>query len=156
MNPDKKVSSPLIEKKPIKQPSILLGLILILNGIGALLWLAISIATNPAISLALNNTQPETSESSSLVMAFLIDFGIILPFLAISAGLILIWLGVKAFSGNITVARWAQVILFWLAIGFVIILIFNLYQILSAFTQQPKIESAIIDRGKILVLISLF
>jgi trehalose/maltose transport system permease protein len=156
MNPDKKVSSPLMVRNLIKQPSILLGLILILNGIGALLWLAISIGTNPAISLAINDTQPEASEAPSLVMAFLIDFGIIIPFLAISAGLILSWLGIKAFSGNITVARWAQMILFWLAIGCVIILIFNLYQILSAFSQQSKIESTIIDRGKILVSISLF
>jgi len=123
---------------------------------GVILWLAISIGTNPAISLALDLTQPETNEAPSFVMAFLIEFGIILPILAISAGAILIWLGIKAFSGNITIARWAQVILFWLAIGSVIILIFNLFQILSRLNPQPKVESTIIDRSKILLSISLF
>ena len=148
-------SSPNLNKT-IKWPSNLLGTLLILIGIGVFLWFVILIGTNPDISLALDINQPETSETPSFVMAFLIEFGIILPVLAIIAGVVLISLGIKVFSGNITIARWAQLILFWLAIGTVIILFFNIYQILSELNQPAEIDSPLVPQGKILTIISLF
>lgn len=148
-------SSPNLNKT-IKWPSNLLGSVLILIGIGVFLWFVISIGTNPAISLALDITQPETGEAPSFVMAFLIEFGIILPVLAIIAGAVLISLGIKVFSGNITIARWAQLILFWLAIGTVIILFFNIFQILSGLNQPAEMDSPLIAQGEILTIISLF
>jgi trehalose/maltose transport system permease protein len=148
-------SSPKLNKT-IKWPSNLLGSVLILIGIGVFLWFVISIGTNPAISLALDITQPETGETPSFVMAFLIEFGIILPVLAVIAGAVLISLGIKVFSGNITIARWAQLILFWLAIGTVIILFLNIVQILSGLNQPDGMDSPLIARGKILAIISLF
>ena len=151
-----KMSSSSNLNKTIKWPSNLLGSVLILIGIGVFLWFVILIGTNPDISLALDITQPETGEAPSFVMAFLIEFGIILPVLAIISGAVLISLGIKVFSGNITIARWAQLILFWLAIGTVIILFFNIYQILSGLNQPAEMNSPLIARGKILAIISLF
>lgn len=79
--------------------------------------LVLSIQSNTALGLAIESLQSESGETPSLLMVFLIEFGIIIPVLAVAAGIIIIIIGIKLFLGNIATARWAQVILFWLSLG---------------------------------------
>jgi trehalose/maltose transport system permease protein len=107
----------------------LYGCLFILLGLGVISWFAVTVFTSPAIKEVLNWTPTEGETQPSLIMAFLTQFGIILPVLAIGLGAISIWLGARLFSQNILVARWAQTALLWLTVGSAVAILFNFIQV---------------------------
>ncbi len=135
MKPKKKTVLKSSAHRHTTWASALLGLLFILAGLGSVFFLVYSVSTNPAIQSI--NTQPmeEAGSQPSMLMAFLIRFGIILPVIMVSAAVVLIWLGIRLYSGNIRAARWAQVILLWLAVGGIIFLFFTAYQMISSASQ---------------------
>lgn len=155
MEPEESLVSASPSEKDPKWPPIIWGILFILMGLGAMLWFAISIGTNPEIQSTLNGNLGSTEEAPSLIMAFLIEFGIILPLLVVLAGLMMIWLGIKLFSGNIAIGRWAQVILLWLAIGAVFLLAVNGFQIYSIRNQPNAPEDFTLSQTQILEFIVL-
>jgi trehalose/maltose transport system permease protein len=154
MTQETKMDSPLKDNGSTNLPRIIFGILFIILGIGVMVWMALSIATDPAILLSLDTSISESPEGPSFIMAFLIKFGIILPILALVSGVALIWLGIKLFSGNISAARWAQTILFWLALTVLIILIFNIVQIFTL-TKTGGTETPTLGGNKILLFFSL-
>lgn len=137
-------------------PPIFFGLLFLLMGLAAIIGLIISISTNPSIQSIMPQSVQNAEDKPSLVMAFLIEFGIILPILTISAGFAVIRLGTKIFSGNITAARWAQVVLLWLAIGALIFLVFSFFQIIFVRTQSGLVERPQITPNQFIQLLSSF
>jgi trehalose/maltose transport system permease protein len=156
VKPNKKKVSHSPISQFIKWPKFVLGGLFILVGIGAILWICISIGTNPATRLALDSSLSNQEDGPSFVMALLVEFGIILPILVIAAGIAVILLGIRIFSGNITVARWAQVILFWLAIGAIIIDVLNIIQLITYNNKPGATEGTIINQSQFLQLLGLF
>ncbi|MFN2304061.1 MAG: carbohydrate ABC transporter permease [Anaerolineales bacterium] len=152
MKVEKTVDSSSQSEQFIKWPSILLGILIIMIGIGAILWLIISINSNQAIQTAVNGLPTDDCETPSLVMAFLIEFGFILPILVLIAGFGLIWFGIKLFSGNIAIGRWAQVIFLWLTIGATILLLFNVYNLITAKSDTESLGVPVISHNKIYLL----
>jgi trehalose/maltose transport system permease protein len=135
MKPEKNLVS--IPKTNPKRswPPALLGLFFLLIGFGAIFILVFSTITNPEIQAIDLQPLENTDNQPSLLMAFLIKFGIILPILTVVIGLALVWLGIKLFSRNIKAARWAQVVLLWLVIGATIFLVFILYHFFTGTAQ---------------------
>jgi trehalose/maltose transport system permease protein len=90
-------------------------------GAMVLLYFANRVRTDPGINEVLNWTATEASEGAterpSLVLAFLDSFGIIVPLLMITAGGLLIRLGVWLRQRDINAARWAQIVYIWLTIA---------------------------------------
>ncbi len=81
--------------------------IFILIGVGALLWMVLSILHDPAINLAVSGQAVE-GEQPSLVIAFLTQYGLILPVLIVSSGFALIWLGYRFLARSVVIARWGN------------------------------------------------
>jgi len=103
----------------------LYGSLFVLLGLAAIGWLATTIASSAAINEVLQSATVEGEPPPSLTMAFLTEFGIILPILVIGLGALSIWLGVRLFTRNIIVARWAQSALLWLTVGAGVAIAFN-------------------------------
>ena len=141
MKPKEKTGPESAANRHTTWASALLGLLFILAGLGAIIFLVYSISTNPAIQSLNTQSLEDTESQPSILMALLIRFGIILPVLTVSTGLVLIWLGIRLFSGDIKAARWAQVILLWLVVGGMIFLLYNMYQIFSITSQPDPLES---------------
>lgn len=154
MKPNSKVST-FSKRKINRWAPVLFGVLFVLIGIAAILGLIFSISRNDVIRSAIEPSVTESEDTPSLVMAFLIEFGIILPILVLFAGIIMIWLGIKLFSGRITTARWAQVILFWLAIGAFTLLLFNIFQVISSSTDPDAPELSTILQNRIFFLSAL-
>lgn len=92
----------------------LFGALFVLIGAGAILWLLLAVANAPAIHAALTWTPAQGDAPPSPIIAFLTQFGIVLPLLVLGLGVGSIWLGVRLFSRSISAARWAQAALGWL------------------------------------------
>ncbi len=107
----------------------LYGSLFILLGLGVISWFVGTIISSPAINEVLNWTPTEGDTPPSLIMAFLTQFGIILPVLVIGLGAISIGLGARLFTRNIVVARWAQTALLWLTVGSAVAIVFNIIQL---------------------------
>ncbi len=95
-------------------PALLFAALFMLLGILALLWLAITVSSDPGIQAALTATAAPGSEPPALVMAFLTQFGIVMPSLVVGLGVISIWMGIRLLGQGIVAARWAQMVLAWL------------------------------------------
>jgi trehalose/maltose transport system permease protein len=119
-----------------KFPATLIGAFFIIMGMIALLWLAIAVASSQGIREALGLLPTADGERPSLVMAFLTQFGIVLPLLVIGLSIMSIWLGIWLRSRNVIAARWAQVALSWLTAAALFIAFFNLVRIL--FTSYSR------------------
>lgn len=100
-----------------KAPTLLLSALFILLGIAAISWLLISIVRNPAIRMALAPVSADGEPTPSLIMAFLTEFGIVLPFMTVGLGIMSIGLGVRLRTQDIVSARWANVALAWIAVA---------------------------------------
>ena len=109
----------------------------ILLGIGAILWLVIAVITDPAIRTAI--TPPPGDEPPSLVMAFLTQFGIVVPLLVLSLGTLSIWLGIRLRTRDIVAARWAQVALAWLAVGVFIVATADAIRLIFGFWNNQDV-----------------
>ena len=103
----------------------LLSGLFVLLGISAILWLVVSILRDPAIRSVMEGTTAESGQSPSLIIAFLTQFGIVLPVLILGLGAASVWLGLQLRSRDIQAARWAQIALLWLTVGAVIGAIFS-------------------------------
>ncbi len=110
--------------------------IFILIGVGALLWMFLSIFHDPAINLAVSGQAVE-GEQPSLVIAFLTQYGLILPVLIISSGFALIWLGYRFLARSVVIARWGQSVLLWLMVGAVILTAAALVTTFTAVFSPP-------------------
>lgn len=127
----------------------------IVTGLAAIFWLVFSITQNQNILLALSGATGQSGKTASLIMAFLIDFGIVLPVLVIFLGTLFIVLGIKLRSRYIGHARWAQVALIWLTVGVGIAFLFNSIQLLAPILFPDPQKPAVIDQGRIISLIFL-
>lgn len=99
----------------------ILSLFTVLFGTLLLLYSANSVRTATGINQVLDwsaesAVNPEAGRPS-LVLAFLDSFGIILPLLMVTAGGLLIRLGLWLRRRDINAARWAQIVYTWLAIA---------------------------------------
>lgn len=116
----------------------LLSALFIILGIAAMSWLVLAVTSSPAIRSALQPAPADGENAPSLTMAFLSEFGIVLPLMIVVLGIMSIGLGLRVRTGNIVAARWANVALAWLAVGAGIIGASNLVRSLFALTgPQP-------------------
>ncbi len=106
-------------------PAFLLSSLFILLGVAAIAWFALAVYHNPAIRQVIDWTPVDGEQSPSLILAFLVEFGIVLPILVLGLGLALIGLGYRLRSRRLTVARWAFVALTWLTAGAVFMTLYS-------------------------------
>ncbi len=137
----------------IPLPLQIFSAVFIFFGFAALVWLIISIVQNPGIQLALNSASSDTAQSPSFVIAFLIEFGFVLPILTLSLSAVFITLGFKIRSGDITYAHWARIALIWLAVGIGFAFLFNIIQLLSPYLFPDPQKTAELDQGRIILLL---
>ena len=107
-------------------PAFLLSSLFILIGVVAIAWFGLAVYHNPAIRQILDWTSLDGDEPPSLILAFLVQFGIVLPLLVLGLGLAMIGLGIQLRSRSITIARWATVALTWLTAGTAFIALYGL------------------------------
>lgn len=104
-----------------QQPALLFSALFVLLGIAALAWLAVAVTQNPAINLALApiaaDEAPPSLAGSATIMAFLTQFGIVLPVMVVLLGIGSIGLGLRLRTQDVIAARWANVMLAWLTVG---------------------------------------
>jgi trehalose/maltose transport system permease protein len=132
------------KENPNRLTAPLYGSLFILLGVSAITWFVVTVATSPAINQVLNAGNAEDGSSPSIIMAFLTQFGIILPLLVLGLGTVSIWLGIRLFSRDILIARWVQTALMWLTVGIGIAAVFNLLQIIvSYFSGADSGEPAV-------------
>jgi trehalose/maltose transport system permease protein len=129
--------------------------VFILFGISAIIWLVISVIRDPAIGRVIEGTAAESGESPSLIIAFLTQFGIVLPVLILGLGALAIWLGLQLRTRSIVAARWAQVALVWLTVAASIAAIANIVGLASALLGQQEPQAAPVHQGRIVSLIAL-
>lgn len=86
-------------------------------GFAAFIWLITAISNNAAIQSVLEAVPNAEGESPSIIMAFLTEFGIVLPLVVIGLGATSIWLGIRLSTRKILAARWAQIALTWILIA---------------------------------------
>lgn len=80
-------------------------------GVGAIVFLIVSIATNPPLQTALSR-----SDAGDILLTFLNSFGIVLPTIIIGFGFYMIRLALRLLRREYTAGLWAQLILFWLMV----------------------------------------
>lgn len=118
----------------------ILGGAFIAIGLAAILIFINSVLTDSAIRAVIDWVPTEDSTTQpSLLLVFLDNFGIVIPFLTFTLGGLSVWLGIRLFSRDIIAARWAQTSLMWLAIGSGLVSLFNLLSViqLAASPEQP-------------------
>ncbi|MEZ4635558.1 MAG: hypothetical protein R2873_34930 [Caldilineaceae bacterium] len=104
-----------------QQPALLFSALFVLLGVVALGWLAVAVTQNPVINLALapatGGDAPPSSALGAAIMAFLTQFGIVLPVMVLVLGVGSIGLGLRVRTQDVIAARWANVALGWLTVG---------------------------------------
>jgi len=142
-----------------RSPILLFSAFLIILGLATIAWLWLSIAQNQLINLALNSIPQEGTETPSLIIAFLVEFGFVLPVLAIGLGITFIGLGLKLQTRDIVVARWAQSALTWIAVTAGFAIVYQLFQAFSPYFFKKTPESVLLDQGHLIngvVLLFIF
>jgi trehalose/maltose transport system permease protein len=124
----------------------------VLLGLAAITWLVVSIIRHPAIRSVVEGTVGESGQSPSLVIAFLTQFGIVLPVLVFGLGLASIWLGWQLRTRDILAARWAQVALLWLTVGSAIGALFIVVQVGFGYLSRSEQEATSLDQQQLLTL----
>lgn len=94
--------------------ALLFGASFVLLGAGAIVSLVLAVVNDPGIHAALTWTPTQGDTPPSPIIAFLTQFGIVLPLLVLGLGASSIWLGVRLSGRSISAARWAQAALGWL------------------------------------------
>lgn len=135
-------------------PILLLSACLIIFGLAAIAWLFLSISQNPIINLALNSASQKNDEEPSLIIAFLLEFGFVLPILTLGFGITFIWLGLKLQTRDIKTAHWSQFALTWLAVMVGIIIVNNFFQ--SLFADLFNKQDAPLDQERTVSSIVFF
>ena len=155
MQIDPYASAPGARTRSARLPAYLLSGLFMLLGIGAILWLFISVAQNPAIRAVLEATATEGGQSPSLIIAFLTQFGIVLPVLILGLGALSIWLGLRLRTQDIVAARWAQSALLWLMVATAIAAVSSLVRLASDLFLPGEEGVVPLDQGRILTLVVL-
>jgi trehalose/maltose transport system permease protein len=83
----------------------------VLLGIGALVWLVLSVFNDPALREA-----SASGDSGATLLTFLDNFGILLPLIVIGVGIYLLRLGLRLLQRDISAAMWARQIMLWLLV----------------------------------------
>lgn len=130
------------------------GLFVVL-GVSALVWFATSLSNNEAILSVLNAPPAEDGSSPSVIIAFLTEFGIVLPLLVLVLGATSVWLGVRLFSRNILAARWAQVALNWLVVASAVLIVYQVVQLAGLLFFSEGEEPAVIPDNMVPLLLGL-
>lgn len=113
-------------------PVFLLSAFLIFVGLAAIAWLSLSVTQNPVIQLAWQGSDlQEDTQTPSLIIAFLLELGFILPILTLGFGLTFVWMGLKLRTGDIQTARWVQSALVWLAVIAGLGILYQLFLMIS-------------------------
>lgn len=100
--------------------------LLLLTGLAALAFLAISIANDAKINAVLDWTaESPGDERPSLILAFLDSFGIVVPVLIIVLGVAFARLGLRLRTRRINAAHWAQTTLTWATLALLLVAFFN-------------------------------
>jgi trehalose/maltose transport system permease protein len=124
-------------------------------GIAAIIWLVVSIVRDPAIRMVVEGTASDSGQSPSLIIAFLTQFGIVLPVLILSLSATSIWLGLKLRTRDILAARWAQIALLWLTVGATIGAVFTLVRLGFDYFSRQEQQAATLDQERVLALVLL-
>ncbi|MGQ9908727.1 MAG: carbohydrate ABC transporter permease [Candidatus Flexifilum sp.] len=96
-------------------------------GLAAIGLLAAAAASDAGIQSALGLVETADGEPRpSLILAFLVNFGIVLPVLILIIGGIFIALGIRLWRRQRSAARWASIALIWLIVGAVFLGALNL------------------------------
>lgn len=102
-------------------PVLLSGLMFVI-GLGAVGLLLLAIWGSPGIQAALTWVpSDETPQRPSLILAFLDGFGLVQPILIVLLAGFMIRLGLKLRTADIAAARSAQIALFWLIVGLILL-----------------------------------
>ncbi|MFO7632508.1 MAG: sugar ABC transporter permease [Caldilinea sp.] len=140
-------------------PALLLGALFVLLGGGAMLWLSMAVANDAGIRTALAWTPVQDDKQPSPIIAFLTQFGIVVPILVSGLGIAAIWLGIRLRTRSISAARWAYAALGWLTVGS-LFAAFSIAvgPILSRFTQPtaPAPPAELLSLAMALVAAVLF
>lgn len=118
-------------------PAQLIGGLLIAIGILAVVVFAITVSQDEAIQFALNWTASEEfPEQPSILLAFLEQFGIILPALVAYLSIFFISIGAQVFGGSLRAAHWAKIILMWLTISLGILIVLTIYNTIRVANEE--------------------
>ncbi|MCB0045809.1 MAG: sugar ABC transporter permease [Caldilineaceae bacterium] len=120
----------------------LLSTLFALLGAGLLAWLGNAVWQDPGIRMALGFIPADAETEPALIMAFLTQFGIILPLLVIGLALFSFILAWGLLKHSIITARWAHAVLAWLSATAAFM---ALVQIIRAIVQirQPAGDGAV-------------
>jgi len=130
-------------KRGIQIPVFLFSACMTIFGFAVIIWLILSITQNPIINLALHGVQNDNSGTPSLIVAFLLEFGFVLPIITLGMGGVFIWLGLKLLTRDIQIARWVQSALMWMAILASASIAYQIFQIVSAnLSNQPQPDAS--------------
>lgn len=133
------------KRSPI--PAYLVGGLLILIGIMAVVGFVISVSQDDGIQLALNWTASEEyPEQPSVLLAFLAQFGIVLPLLVAYLSIFFISIGAQVLGGSLRAAHWAQVAYMWLTIGMGITILLTIYNTIRVANE----DGVAVDVGALL------
>jgi trehalose/maltose transport system permease protein len=143
------------ERRSGRLSAYLLAGLFVLLGISAIAWLFVSVVRDPAIRQVVEGTATESGQSPSLIIAFLTQFGIVLPVLVIGLGAMSVWLGLQLRTRNILAARWAQVALLWLAVAAAIAAILDVVRLGFDYFSQSEQQAVPLDQGRIISIVGL-
>lgn len=127
----------------------------ILLGISAFVWLIVAVLTNPGMRTALGWIPTDNGETPSLIIAFLTEFGIVVPTLVLVLGGLSIWLGFRLRVRDIAAARWAQVVLAWLAIAVAAFVGFSLISLAAQGFSQRSLNAGSTQIAVLLTALSI-
>jgi trehalose/maltose transport system permease protein len=135
--------------------AFIFGGLFVLIGISAIIWLFLSVIRDPAILMAVEGIPTTDGQPPSFIMAFLTQFGIVLPVLVVGLGLASVWLGVRLLTRDILAARWAQIVLLWLIVAAAIAALVNGVRLGADLLAQTQQQAEPLDQGRLMPLFLL-
>lgn len=113
-------------------PVNLISALFVAVGISALLGLLLAIATNERLATEASNA------AVGPLLAFLNNFGIVIPLLLIGFGIYFIQLALKLRQGRLSAAIWAKLYAMWLVVLSIFAVIVTIFNSLSAAAADPS------------------
>ena len=133
----------------------LISLLFVVVGIVAIAGLAWAVASDTGIQSAVSWDASKTDEAQpSLILAFLVSFGIVVPILVIGLGLFFIGLGIRLRKRSLSAARWAHIALMWLCVGLGFVVLLNGITLAGRLLSSESASISPADLG--IVVIPLF
>ncbi len=120
--------------KPTKQTAInLISGLFVVVGLMAILGLLVAIITNPLVA-----TEAESETGGGFFLAFLNNFGIVIPALLVGFGVYFIRLALKLRTGNRSAAIWGKLYAMWIVVLSVIGVFLTIFNSLAAESAAPE------------------